>query len=294
MMELEVSLDQIPVYELSLLWTRLLANVERDKLSYYIITSQSGGFEPSDGVSFGAGKSSLAIFAAYRCFAFANGTLEIRDRGLVDFTPEKEKIQIMKMVVTNFLKFKLADVLHCLAASSSRIPAIIWDDVQGDCPSFQNIPKRKRLQMEQLTRARQKTGNLIMTSPSVSDVAKPLRRNLSYEILVPRTGIYEVQIWNKKRDYRQPINDRVRMSYDSTGTFPRLPAEVDALYKKIRDECFVEDVLNDEGDGSDCDGSAGVEKHELECSHCGHVWMTASKSWNVTCASCGMKVRNQF
>ena len=35
-----------------------------------------------------------------------------------------------------------------------------------------------------------------------------------------------------------------------------------------------------------------MTKNKIKCTHCGHVWKTVSETVLVTCAGCGLKVKN--
>jgi len=90
--------------------------------------------------------------------------------------------------------------------------------------------------------ARQRVANLILTAPSIGDISKPLRQNITWEVIVPQRGLYEVQFLAKKRNFWNPVENLSRMIYEVTGTFGPLPPEVDAYYKKRRDEQLNVDI----------------------------------------------------
>jgi hypothetical protein len=70
----------------------------------------------------------------------------------------------------------------------------------------------------------------------MSDIAKPLRRQINWEIIIPRRGTYEVHFIGKRRDFYQPTEDQSRLWYDVTGAFEVLPYEIMQLYNKRREE----------------------------------------------------------
>ena len=224
--------------KLSLLWARMAQNIDSDYLEAFLITSQAAGLEPSAGRSFGAGKSTLGLTIVYRAFAYENGTLYIDwDKQLIiDETPEDKQFELMKKVIDNYVFWSLSDLLKAVKTASKRLPAVLWDDVQLDCPSWQNIPKNMREMIEELTVVRPLISNIVMTTPSISDIAKPLRRLVNWEVIIPDRAIYEVHFVSKKRNFYKPIEDMSRLWYDASGSFDKLPEEVLNLYKKRREE----------------------------------------------------------
>ena len=224
--------------KLSLLWARMAQNIDQNYLELYLITSQAAGLEPSEGRPLGAGKSTLGLTVVYRAFAYENGTLYIdwKNQQIIDETPEDEKIKLMRTVVEQYTFWSLQDLLTALKTGKERFPAVLWDDVQLDCPSWQHIPPRKREMIEELSVARPLVANIVMTTPSMSDIAKPLRRQINWEIIIPTRGTYEVHFIGKRRDFYQPTEDQSRLWYDATGTFEVLPVEIMQLYNKRREE----------------------------------------------------------
>jgi len=221
--------------KLASIWWRMAENIKYDYLELFLVTSRAAGLEPSEGRSFGVGKSTWAIWAGYRCFAFHNGTLIFRNGEMIDTTPEDEKIELMRNVVKNYVKFDLDDVIKTIMSAKDLIPALVWDDVQDSCPAYQHIPPKVRRKIEYLTRARQRVANIIGTAPSMGEIAKPLRAHINWEIIIPTRGVYEVQFIGKRRHFYNPTEDRSRLWYEATGNFSPLPKEIDELYKKLRD-----------------------------------------------------------
>jgi hypothetical protein len=213
-------------------------NIDQNYLELYLITSQAAGLEPSEGRPLGAGKSTLGLTVVYRAFAYENGTLyiDLKKQQIIDETSEDEKLKLMRKVVEQHTFWSLHDLLTALKTSEKRLPAVLWDDVQLDCPSWQHIPPRKREMIEELSIARPLVANIVMTAPSMSDIAKPLRRQVNWEIIIPTRGLYEVHFIGKRRDFYQPTEDQSRLWYDATGTFEPLPKEIMELYNKRREE----------------------------------------------------------
>jgi len=237
--------------KLASIWWRMAQNINQDYLEFFLITSRAAGLETSEGRPFGVGKSSLSIWTAYRAFAYDNGTLYFDNDQMIDGTSKKERIELMKIIVNRYITWSLKGIIEIIKKADGTIPAIIWDDVQRDCPAYQHVPKDKREMIEYLTMTRQRVANLVLTAPSMGDIAKPLRRNISWEIIVPTRGVYEVHFIGKRRDFYNPTEDKSRLWYDVTGTFEALPKEIDILYKRRRDEqldkvgedeCYVDEV----------------------------------------------------
>jgi len=229
--------------KLSILWYRIAQNIDQDYLEMFLITSQAAGLSPSAGRPMGAGKSTIGIWTAYRAFAYEKGLVSFDyEKGeIIDEATEEERIGLMKEIVEKYVCWTLTDLQRVIKSSPKRLPAVLWDDVQLDCPSWQHIPPKKREQIEDLTVARPLVANIIMTAPSISDIAKPLRRNITWEIIVPDRGLYEVHFLAKKRDFYNPTDDRSRLWYDVSGTFDKLPEEVYECYIKRRTEVAREE-----------------------------------------------------
>jgi hypothetical protein len=135
--------------------------------------------------------------------------------------------------------------LTAIKTASKRLPAVLWDDVQLDCPAWQHIPPKKREMIEEISISRPLLANLVMTAPSMSDLAKPLRRQVNWEVILPTRGKYEVHFIGKRRDFYQPVEDQSRLWYDVTGTFEVLPEEIMKLYNKRREEVARQLVRKD-------------------------------------------------
>lgn len=228
---------------LASIWWRMAENIDVDHLEIFLITSRAEGRERSDGRPFGVGKSTFAVWMAYRAWAYYKGLIgfDSETMELIDETDEATKIEIMKEILNKFLVFKLIDI-YKRAVEYKFIPAIILDDVQKDCPKRQHIPDYQVKEIQELTRLRQRIANIIMTAPSMGSIAKPLRDLISWEIIIPRRGVYEIQYVYQRRDFYNPTEDRGRLVYDSTGTFEELPKEVTRSYKIFRDEDVVESL----------------------------------------------------
>jgi predicted CopG family antitoxin len=223
---------------LSLLWVRMAENISENYLELFLITSQAAGLEPSEGRPLGAGKSTLGLTIVYRAFAFENGTLyiDLKKGQIIDETPEEEKIRLMKEVVEKYTFWKLSDLLLAIKTAPKRLPAVLWDDAQLDCPAWTNIPQDMREKIEELSVVRPLVANIVITAPSISDLAKPLRRQINWEVIIPRRGTYEVHFIGKRRNFYQPTEDMSRLWYDATGSFDPLPGEVMQLYDRRREE----------------------------------------------------------
>ncbi len=267
--------------KLSSIWWRMAQNINEDYLELFLITSRAAGLEPSEGRSFGVGKSTFAVWMAYRAFTFANGTLYFNEGRMVDETPEDEKIEIMKHVVKNYVKYSLDDGIEIIRTTNKLIPALILDDIQDSCPAYQHIPPKVRRKIEYLTRVRQRVANIICTAPSMGEIAKPLRQHINWEIIIPTRGVYEVQFIGKRRDFYNPTEDRSRLWYEVTGTFEPLPKEVDHLYKQLRDEQL--DKVEEKEERERENEKQGVP---VECPNCGHVWTSRVERKRVQCPKC--------
>jgi hypothetical protein len=278
---------------LSTLWLRLAENIDNDFMEIFIITSQAAGLEPSMGRPFGVGKSTLAIWMAYRAHAYAEGLLEFDGGMPVDLASEEERLRLMKTVVEDRIVWTLKDLIDKIRGwrSEDPIPALIWDDAQKDCPAWTHIPPLKRSMIEYITMSRQRVANIILTAPSIGDVAKPLRRNITWEIIVPSRGVYEVQFIAKRRNFYEPTEDVSRLWYEVTGKFDRLPESIDELYKKRRDAqlnvfasrtSVVADAELIEKDG----------RILARCPFCNYTWPLRSTRPVIQCPACNRQMGN--
>jgi hypothetical protein len=221
--------------KLSSIWLRVAENIDNDYLEMMLITSRSGGLLPTQGRSFGVGKSTLGLWLTYRAHAYSQGVVKMyEDR--IEEPDLSEQVRVMKDVILNWTVWSLNDLSTKVMEAKGTIPAILWDDVQADCPAWQHVPPKIREQIEYMTMMRQRIANIIMTAPSISDIARPLRENITWELIVPQRGTYEVQFIAKRRDFYSPKEDRTRLWYETQGGFPPLPEEVDVLYKTERDK----------------------------------------------------------
>jgi hypothetical protein len=123
-----------------------------------------------------------------------------------------------------------------LPFQENRLPCLVIDDVERSAPAYQHIPSDLRESIEYLNIVRPYVSNIIMTAPSISHIAKPLRGLVHYEVIIPRRGYYEVQLYAKSRDFDYPIEDRYRMIYLTTNTFPKMPENVEEKYLKMRNK----------------------------------------------------------
>jgi DNA-directed RNA polymerase subunit RPC12/RpoP len=278
---------------MSSLWYRLFQNINEDYLEVFLITSQAGGREPSEGRQFGVGKSTLGIWITYRAHAFDAGTVYVEGGQLIDVNDEDGRVKLMKHIIDNYVVWTLSDLLKVVleASAGRRIPAVMWDDVQLDCPAWQHIPKEKREAIERISVLRPLVANIVMTAPAISEIAKPLRKYVTWEVIVPRRGVYEIQFIAKKRDFYNPTEDRARLWYDATGTFTPLPEEVMQHYRKRREEAarkHSKETLQ-----PNTENRAEKEGTHMKCTNCGHEWTYTGKtrSGYITCPRCFHKIK---
>lgn len=291
---------------LSVIWPRMFQNVDDNYLEIFLITSQAAGLEPSEGRPMGVGKSTLAINMAYRAWAYAKGYIFIdwKKQVLVDEAPEDERVKLMKEIIDKYLFWRVKDMLKALKNAKERLPAVVWDDAQRDCPAWQHVPPEKRRLIEELTIVRPLVANIVITAPSMSDIAKPLRRLVNWEVIVPQRGLYEVHFLAKRRDFYEPVNDLTRMWYDASGTFEPLPPEVAEHYAKKREEAARLWIEEGEGEEGEKEGTAEAEERpatvrprrekrgiKVKCWNCGYEWIYTGRRLSAACPSCRREVR---
>jgi hypothetical protein len=216
-------------------WETLLKAIDENRLVITIVTSQSKGKEASELISYGQGKSTFAIWCSHVLHGYVMG---IRDKQFNIIKPELEDEAWYEALshTTFFIQDAIKLIKSIAYNEKRRIPCLVIDDVERSAPAYQHIPKQLREAIEYLNVVRPYVANIIMTAPSISHIAKPLRGLVHYEVIIPRRGVYEVQLYMKRRDFYYPIDDRYRMIYLNTGTFPKMPTHIEQLYLYERDK----------------------------------------------------------
>ena len=207
--------------------SRIISNWYSDYLELTVITSRTKGKLASVQRPFGVGKSSLAWQLSYMLYYIA----EYGEKSLAEMTLFDDGVWNK---VFDHATYTIDGVIELLTYTDERLPCILWDDAQLTAPAITNISKELKQKIEYLSTARDSVANIIMTAPNISELAKPLRKIVSYELIVPERGRYEVQHVVRRKNFYAPTKDFERLLYLGQGQFPKLPPEVDARYKKWR------------------------------------------------------------
>jgi hypothetical protein len=79
-----------------------------------------------------------------------------------------------------------------------------------------------------IQRFRPALGLLILTFPGVQDIARSVAKLIQYEFIIYRTGKYELQMYHRNKNFKNPENDWERLEFlsgdsESGVEFPPLP-----------------------------------------------------------------------
>ena len=206
---------------------RLLDNIVNDYYDVVIVTSRSMGRVKGSRRPFRVGKSTYALWLSYALHSL-----------YYQFTQKKQYSdkQLWDMVFKH-LFYSIYDVdkyIKKLAKKGKTAPAIILDEAERTVPAYQRIPRRLRETIENINTYGTATKFLILTAPAISDIAKPLRRIITFEIIIPRRGYYEIQEIILNKEYHNAPEEYGRYIYRGEGTFPPLPPEIDKRYQEWR------------------------------------------------------------
>ena len=174
-----------------------------------LITSHTTGrIKESLNMPYGVGKSSLALWISY----------QFNDK---DWDKVFEN-----------LAYYPSEILDLLEPGKPRKNVIVWDDVQMTAPASNTVPKEIRQIAAYTTTSRPEVSCLVMTAPNINSIAAPLRRIVLYEIIVPKRGVFEVQHYVFRKDFKHnPFRDIPRAVYVEEGTFPPLPQDMYERYE---------------------------------------------------------------
>ncbi len=206
----------------------IISNIYDNYLEVTAITSRTRGKIRSVQRPFGVGKSTLAFELSYLLHY-------ISEYGLESISSMEHKDMKIWYLVFDHAVYSLDGVVELITYADERIPCIVWDDAQLTAPAVTHISQKLREKIMYISAARLKLANLILTAPSISELAKPLRKLVSYELIVPFRGKYEIQKYTRRKNFYRPTDDYERLIYFGDGSFPPLPPEVQEMYDKWRE-----------------------------------------------------------
>ena len=195
-----------------------------------LVSSQTKGKFKSMNLPFGLGKTNLAMWLSYTLHGGVSGD---------DDDPVWEEVfDHMKYYPSKIMK---AIIPEDGKPPRNKIPAIIYDDVQFTAPAAQSVPQVVRDFASDLTTERPALAILILTSPNMNNMAAPLRKLVTYELIVSERGFYEVQQITYHKNYKNPLMDKVSLDFvegqkegENPTIFPQLSPKIQQRYDEWR------------------------------------------------------------
>jgi len=178
------------------------------KIIFIAITSQVEGKIKSEGLPYGQGKSIFAGILGSEILQKFDSFLGIEPFKTVQSNMGYTWDQHIKAVedanVRRKLFYAMDDLQRIAGKSKSRDPYVqSW--------------------AEFFTTARPFFGVVVVTCPSIGDLAKCFRELINFEIKIPKAGVYEVQFLKSYSDYSRPLEPLKSMKYRGEGIIPRAP-----------------------------------------------------------------------
>jgi len=199
------------------------------KLIFIAITSRVEGKIKSEGLPYGQGKSLLAgILAAQILKAFD---------GMLGLTPYENVKENMGYTWVHHIK-AVKD------ANDRRKLVYVMDDLQRIAGKSKSRDPYVQSWAEYFTTARPSFGVVIITCPSVGELAKCFRELINFEMKIPYAGKYEVQFYKDYSNYGKPLEPNKSMKYKGEGIIPRAPQWFVTWYIKWRKEYSFDSFLD--------------------------------------------------
>lgn len=200
--------------------------------NYYfgvIVTSHTQAFIPSQQLPFGAGKTTfmMNLSAMMNSPNFIN---IVTSEEASEWTPSEEE---WNLVFENMV-YNPVDLWKMMQPGSKRKKFVGWDGVAYTAPRIKGVPRFLVKLRGELTESRPEIAVLGMTASNRNDIAAPLRSLPSFEIIIPRRGIFEVQRTLHFKKFKDPEQDLGKLDYIEHGSFPRLPEHIEVRYEKWR------------------------------------------------------------
>jgi len=192
----------------------IIQSIKEDYLLTILVSSYTQAKIKSDNLPFGVGKTTIAM----RLSHIINGH---------DWNK-----------VFDGLCYNPVQLGELLRPNKERLKVALWDDVQFTAPAAQGVPKAVRQLANYISTNRPELACLIMTAPNINSISAPLRRLVTFEVIVVQRGIYEVQKISYHKNYKNPQQDRARLRYieelSEDTPFAKLPPEIQIRYDKWR------------------------------------------------------------
>ena len=191
---------------------RIADAIEHNFLIVGLITSQTQAKRQTLNLPFGVGKTSLAFWLSYGLNGYNWDTVFER------------------------AAYNPVAVDRMLQPGTNRRNIAIWDDVQMTAPAEKTVPKPIIQLAGKITTSRPQLALLLMTAPNINSISAPLRRLVTFEIIVAERGSYEIQQYRYTKNFEDPKNDYCKLYYIEEGSFPALPADIQDRYDVWREK----------------------------------------------------------
>lgn len=182
----------------------------------------------SDGFSFGAGKSTLALKIAKKIYKQYTSFGEFKSEELVKENMGYTWSHLKEMIVRGFEK---------------RVLCYVQDDFQLIAGKELSRDNNVKWMKAQMTTKRPYCAVFICTTPELGELAKCMRDLMDFEIKIPQRGSYEVQRIKTKTDYRDPLNPYKKLDYFGDADFDKLSPELQKWYDDWRNVHNIESFL---------------------------------------------------
>jgi len=199
------------------------------KLIFIAITSQVEGKIKSEGLPYGQGKSIMAGILEAQIYQMFDNFLGLE--------PYKAVQENMGYTWEHHIK-------AVEEASVRRKVAYVMDDLQRIAGKSKSRDPYVQSWAEFYTTARPFFGVIIVTCPSIGDLAKCFRELINFEIKIPVAGEYEVQFLKSYSDYSRPLDPLKSMKYKGEGIIPRAPKWFVDWYVTWRKESSFDTFLD--------------------------------------------------
>ena len=197
--------------------------IASNQLVICAVTSNTQASFESDGIPFGAGKSTLALELSYRFNHFDPETRRYYDVGL-DRNDERNWETVKKH--SYYYPSKLLKAVHKAEDEKVLIQCALWDDVQYTAPARAGTSPALEELVGDLTTERPTIRILILTCPNILGISSIVRSIVQFEIIVYARGRFEVQRVMYRKNFRNPRKDLMRLDYVS-GEDPTEKEETD-------------------------------------------------------------------
>jgi len=227
---------------------RLFENIMQDYFDIILVTSRSLGRVKGSRRPYRVGKSTFAMWLSF-----------ITHKLYYEYYGKNYSDEELWDMVFDRLFYSIYDMdkyIRGLAEKKQQVPAVILDDAERTAPALQRIPPRLRRTIDNINVYGTQVKFLIMTAPAMKSIAKPLREMVTFEVIIPFRGYFEVQEIVLEKDFYNAPREIGRYIYRSEGHFPPLPEEIQRRYDEWRKSLPAQT-----GDRQDHDGE-GLDEAE--------------------------------